>query len=245
MSSSDSDVPQFEFLAPYTIPEWLYKPSAENEQLMKNEVREALDLIDKCRENLSRSRIERCETYDNHLLLIRDTITNQFKEYEEVNSTEKLRNTFFIYIRTFFLNPPVSERELKERVMQGHKDAPTCSMCGKGVWVMNRHTCRCCKATICSWNSCARERPFSQINNHRQFRARTFDVTLCGQCSSPSLAWGWLFRKLILMAKFIHHARKYVELVTSLGSNDTLKDELEKLNGLIETDLSYDTTSKS
>lgn len=244
--TSDSRTPQFEFLTKhYSIPNWLHDPSTKSETVMKQDATDAVRLINSCKQNLEETDFETVKPFTNRLSTLQEMISSQITDYDETISTEKLRTNFYKYIHQFFLSPPVTSEELKQRVTQGHTNSSTCSVCANSVWALNRHTCRCCTATVCSWHGCARERPFSQINSHPQFSTRTFDVTLCQHCSSPASAWSWMFRKLILLAKLIAHAKRFVELINQACTTHVITEDLKRLDTLIGSDFKYDTHGSS
>jgi hypothetical protein len=83
LASTDSRVPQFEFLKPYVIPHWLHEPSEETEEEMKKEAYDAINLIDRCRNDLANVQFEGWESFDKRLSSMRDMLSTQINDYEE------------------------------------------------------------------------------------------------------------------------------------------------------------------
>jgi hypothetical protein len=199
-------------------PLWLTKPSVANVQLLNNDVFDSLERIEAARSSSSDNEISQ------NLNEMRKLLEKTKQEIESFSI--HYHQTFFQYIDIFFLNPPKDAEELKKRTTEGHENDTTCETCGSRVWFFNRHTCRCCKATLCSWNGCAGSRPFNHINKHPSFEKHNFDVILCEACACNS--YESAYTNMTRLAKIIRHVNKYCKVVEELGTAITNSSGVEE-----------------
>ncbi|KAL0487266.1 hypothetical protein AKO1_001081 [Acrasis kona] len=181
--------------------EWLRNPCRENVDLMLQDAQKITKRISDSLVNVGiiqkHENLVHCEDrLEDMQVMIRDVVS------KIDGFSGGYHDNFFSFIRLFFVDPPKDASELKNRILKNHKDSDRCGGCGGQVWPMNRHTCRCCKVTLCSWNSCAGSRVFSEVNKHPDNINKNFEVLLCEDCACNSYerAYAYMLKldKLIL-----------------------------------------------